>query len=573
MKIKSWKGALVFLMLGTLLLLGAGKGTETHTEEISYSAFWELAEKGEIASVAMGDGENWKVEMKNGTLAYTPNPRAENGKERLLALDIQVKEQPSAAPEWLYGGLLLGALLLFMRLRSRGSSGLSKYAAVSPEKSIPGITFADVAVPEETLSSMRDLVGFLREPGKYARYGARLPRGVMLYGPPGTGKTLLARALAGEAGVPFFAMGGADFVQVYVGVGASRVRELFRRARRAGGGVIFIDEIDAIGKKRDNGNDEREQTLNALLAEMSGFSETDGILVLAATNRLDTLDAALLREGRFDRRIEVNLPDYAQRLQILRVHAGKQPLGDTVSLERLARQTTLFSGAQLETLLNEAAIRAARKNAEKIEGEDVESAFLAVAVGEERKRPASPEEKRITAYHEAGHALITRCMLPEAQLHRVTILPSSRGAAGYSFSVQPDRLFHTRRELMAMLSAALGGRAAEEGLLGPENVTTGAAGDLKKAREIARSMAEEWAMGRGEGTEKDMRAIEQEAMEAARACLERNREVLERVAQALLQRETLGEEELLSLTEGAVLEENFHINQKKLSCCHNLGVN
>ena len=288
--------------------------------------------------------------------------------------------------------------------------------------------------------------------------------------------------------------------------------------------------------------------------EMSGFSGADGIIVLAATNRLDTLDAALLREGRFDRRIEVNLPDYAERLRILQVHARKKPLAGDISLEKLARQTTLFSGAQLDTLLNEAAIRAARRNGERIEAEDMEQAFCAVTVGDERVQTISDEEKKIIAYHEAGHALITRCMIPRAEIHRVTIIPSSRGAAGYSMSVQPDQLLYTRQELMAMICAALGGRCAEEMLLGRENITTGAENDLKKAKEIARRMACEWAMGKGEDKETDMREIEAEAMEKTRKCLMENAGILERMAQALLRQETLHETEIVTLTEGFVFE-------------------
>ncbi len=554
MKHKSWKGILVFAMLGMLIILCLTQGTGNDTEEISYQEFWQLAEQGEIASVLIGNGENWQVEMKNGISAITPNPRADDGKERLLSMNIRVRETESTAPGLLYAFLMLGGMMAFMRIRSRGAMGLQKYAAVQANENIPQITFSDVAVSAETLKNMQDLVGFLQAPEKYARFGARFPKGVMLYGPPGTGKTLLAKALAGEAKAPFFAMSGADFVQVYVGVGASRVRELFKKARKAGGGVIFIDEIDAIGKKRDNGNDEREQTLNALLTEMSGFSGADGIIVLAATNRLDTLDAALLREGRFDRRIEVNLPDYAERLRILQVHARKKPLAGDISLEKLARQTTLFSGAQLETLLNEAAIRAARRNGERIEAEDMEQAFCAVTVGDERVQTISDEEKKIIAYHEAGHALITRCMIPRAEIHRVTIIPSSRGAAGYSMSVQPDQLLYTRQELMAMICAALGGRCAEEMLLGRENITTGAENDLKKAKEIARRMACEWAMGKGEDKETDMREIEAEAMEKTRKCLMENAGILERMAQALLRQETLHETEIVTLTEGFVFE-------------------
>lgn len=548
-KWKNWKGIFVFFMVATLVVLCLADGAGSSPRMLSYPEFWQMAETGEIQSVRMGDGENWHAVLSDGQMALTPNPRALDGKERLLAMNVQVTEQQECAvPPLVFMGLMLGIFFIMMRSRSKGASmGLQKYAAVQADERVPEITFNDVAVAGETLQSMRDLVDFLQKPDHFSRYGARVPKGVMLYGPPGTGKTLLAKALAGEAKAPFFAMSGADFVQVYVGVGASRIRELFKKARKAGGGVIFIDEIDAIGKKKDNGNDEREQTLNALLTEMSGFSDSSGIIVLAATNRLDTLDAALLREGRFDRRIEVGLPDLEERLKILQVHARKKPLAPHLSLEDTARQTTLFSGAQLETLLNEAAIRAARRGGEHIEEQDLKNAFCAVTVGEERPRIMTEQEKRITAYHEAGHALITRLMIPEAKITRVTIIPSSRGAAGYSMSIQPDKMIHTRKELMAMICAALAGRAAEEMIFGPDQVTSGAAGDWKKAREIALAMADEFGMGETGDKEKDQRQILVKAMEMAKECLLHHRQLLDQLAGQLLIRETLEEEDIQAL--------------------------
>lgn len=541
MKKGNWKGLLVFAMLGALMLACALKGTGETVQQLSYPEFWQLAEQGQIATVALQDSPDWQVTLQSGQTAQTPNPRSETAKERLLALGIEVQESAAAPlPGWVLGGIVVFAAILLLRRKSgRGATGLAQYAAVQADCTIPTTTFSDVVAAPETLHNMKDLVAFLQSPDQFAKMGARPPKGVLLYGPPGTGKTLLARALAGEAHAPFFAMSGADFVQVYVGVGASRVRELFRKARKAGGGVIFIDEIDAIGKKRDNGNDEREQTLNALLTEMSGFSGGDGIIVLAATNRIDTLDPALLREGRFDRRIEIGLPNYAQRLQILKVHARKKPLSPQVDLTDLARQTILFSGAQLETLLNEAAIRAARRNSAALEPVDLEQAYLAVTVGEDSPHPLSPEEKRITAFHEAGHALITHCMLPASELTRVTILPSSRGAAGYSMSIPPDRVLHTRSELKAMLCAALAGRCAEELIFGAESVTTGAANDLQKAREIAKAMAEEFGMGETGDEAIDAKALLRQGREETLACLSKERERLIRLAQALLTHETL----------------------------------
>ncbi len=360
---------------------------------------------------------------------------------------------------------------------------------------IPETRFADVAANEEAMESLRDLVSFIREPEKYSRLGARIPRGVLLYGMPGTGKTLMARALAGEAGVPFFAVNGADFVEMYVGVGASRIRTLFRNARKAGRAVIFFDEIDAIGKKRDNRSDEREQTLNALLSEMSGFSDHDGIVVLAATNRADTLDEALLRAGRFDRQIEVPLPGQAERLQILQVHARKRPLAEAVSLDELARQTAMFSGARLECLLNEAAILAVKRDAEQIEPQDIRQAMDAALFGAERSNASRQEhERRVTAAHEAGHAVATAVLLPESELRRVSIIPTSRGAAGYSMALPPERLFHEQQELLGYMASMLAGREAERRLLGDERISTGASNDIEKAVLLARRMVNEWGM-------------------------------------------------------------------------------
>ena len=537
MKKKTWQGALVFLMIGVMAALALYSKGQADTPALSYADFWRMAQDGEVASVTMGTGDTWRVTLRDGGTATTPDPRAADAKERLLRLNVDVREEGGFSPTLL--ALALGAALVWALARGRrGAAGMQKYAAVAAQSDVPPLTFDDVAAPEETLRSLRDLADYLRQPDAYRRLGARAPKGVMLYGPPGTGKTLLARALAGEAHAPFFAMSGAEVVQVYVGVGASRVRELFRKARKAGGGVIFIDEIDAIGKKREGGNDEREQTLNALLTEMSGFSGQDGVMVVAATNRLDTLDAALLREGRFDRRIEVGLPDCAQRLRILRVHARGKPIDQDVSLEALAARTVMFSGAQLETLLNEAAIRAVRRGASAIQAQDVEQAYLAVTVGEERRIGVTEAERRVTAYHEAGHALATARLLPERTITRVTIIPSARGAAGYAMSVQEDTLFYTKRQLFSMLCVALAGRIAEECMLGADDVTTGAADDLRRAREIAKAMAEEYGMVEGED-EAAARKAYREARAKTRALILEDEAALRRLADALMTQETL----------------------------------
>lgn len=372
---------------------------------------------------------------------------------------------------------------------------LPKKRSLAIPADIPEQKFCDVAALDEAVESLRALVDVLKNPEKYARYGARIPRGVLLYGPPGTGKTLLARALAGEAGVPFFSVSGSDFVQMYVGVGAMRVRDLFKKARKNSKAVIFIDEIDALGGRREGGNEEREQTLNALLTEMSGFRGDMGIVVLAATNRPDKLDVALTRPGRFDRQIEIGMPDRAGRLRILNVHIKDKPIASDIDLERLADDTASFSGAKLESMLNEAALLAARRDEGLITTQDLGLAFRSVLIGEEKMgRTNSVQERKITAFHEAGHALATILLEPESRLSRVSIIPSTKGVAGYSMAVPPDRMMLTLAQVEAHISIALAGRAAEEIVFGSSSVTTGAANDLTKATDLTARMCLEWGM-------------------------------------------------------------------------------
>jgi len=356
--------------------------------------------------------------------------------------------------------------------------------------------FHDVAANECALNSLKELVDFLKFPGKYASVGARIPRGVLLYGPPGTGKTLLARALAGEAQVPFIAMNGSDFVEMYVGVGASRIREIFKKARKLGKCVIFIDEIDTLGRTRGtNASEERDQTLNALLSEMSGFTPSDGVIVVAATNRMEIMDPALLRAGRFDRRIEVGMPGRNERESILKLHARNKPLSKDVNLQSLAASTAFFSGASLENLMNEAAIRAARRGSEAIENTDIESAFITVTAGEDLSSNISDIDKTRIALHEAGHALALKALTPESEIKRISILPSSSGAAGYNLTLPEEKTLHTRKDLMNRLTVLLSGRAAEQIIFGENGITTGASNDLKRAAETAVYMVNEIGMG------------------------------------------------------------------------------
>ncbi len=380
----------------------------------------KAVDRGEIGEVTLGSGEKIKGETAAGEAFTTDNPRSEDFKEMLLEKGVAVKEGGAGAQvsaNLITGGILIGGM--FLILRSRNKKTVSAIEAKNVAEAAPAqpVTFQDVAGNEEAKRSMEELVEFLRDPAKFQRYGARMPRGVLFYGPPGTGKTLMARALAGEAGVAFYALSGSDFVQMYVGVGASRVRELFKKARGHGKCVIFIDEIDALGKKRqaggDGGSDERDQTLNALLSEMSGFKGDEGIVVVAATNRADTLDEALLRPGRFDRHIEIGLPDLAARRRILQHYLEGKPVED-VDVDALARRCVYFSGAKLEYLVNEAAIAAAKRGGGRIAMADLDQAYYRVLTGFEKlERDQIPlQDRRVTAVHEAGHALVTKLISP-----------------------------------------------------------------------------------------------------------------------------------------------------------------
>ena len=440
-------------------------------------------------------------------------------------------------------------------LRPRFQRAAAGAVGAVAEKQKRACTFRDVAANDLALNSLMELRDYLRAPEKYARYGARMPRGVLLFGPPGTGKTLLARALAGEAGVPFFALSGSDFVEKYVGVGASRVRELFHKARKAGRCVIFIDEIDALGKRRDDhASDERDQTLNALLSEMSGFYTGDGVVVIAATNRVETLDPALLRPGRFDRQIEVGLPGREERLRILRLHARNKPLEDAVDLEGMAAMTAGFSGAGLENLLNEAAIGAAMRGDGGIGMDDLRRAYRRTAVGEDRPSAASDRERRLIACHEAGHALMSRLLLPENRLARVSILPSGRGAAGYNLTVPQERVLLGRRELEGQICVLLAGRAAEAAAFGQDGVTAGAANDLARATELAAAMTMELGMagdpavslrvlvgqcGGADDAQARCRALLDRLYETTCALIEAHRDALDALTAALLDAEAL----------------------------------
>lgn len=481
---------------------------------LSYNSFISQVNSGQVDTVYLSSKPELKVQLKDGSVFYTDNPRSVNIKEELLKKDVKVDEMEfSSAGEKTLGFVatillfgIIGYFLVTTTAKQR-SGGLMDVTTIKkgaePEVDIG---FSNVAGNEEAKESVKDIVDFLKNPEKYSRYGARMPKGIMFYGPPGTGKTLLAKAVAGEAGVPFYALSGSDFVQVYVGVGAGRIRDLFKKAREKGKCVIFIDEIDALGKKRENGgidggNDEREQTLNALLSEMSGFADSEGIVVIAATNRLDTIDEALLRPGRFDRLVEVGLPDVNGRHEILKIHAKNKPLSKDIDLRKVAEQAVFFSGAMLESMVNEAAIFAAKRSAEAIEKQDIDRAFYTVIAGAEKMDRSSLRsiDRKITAYHEAGHALLAKLVAPENRITKVTIIPSTKGAGGYTMNIPPDRMYKTKREMENEIMISLGGRCAEEIIFGENNITTGASGDIERATEIILSMIKRFGMDKKSG--------------------------------------------------------------------------
>lgn len=448
--------------------------------------------------------------------------------------------------------LICSVIYFSTRTRAAGTAKFSNgtTARTSDKK------FSDVAANGNAKHSLLELCDYLKSPEKYRELGAVMPRGVLLYGPPGTGKTLLARALAGEAGVPYYALSGSDFVEMYAGVGAGRVRSLFQKARKDGKCVIFIDEIDALGKSRSStSSDERDQTLNALLCEMSGFSPDSGVLVIAATNRPDMLDAALTRPGRFDRQIEVGLPGREERLAILRLVFRSRKTEEAVDLSEWAGRTVTFSGAALECLANEAALLAVARQHAQILEQDMEDAYVRTVAGAPGQRCADAHTLRAIAIHEAGHALVSRLMRPGDTVARVSILPGAGGTAGYNLTVPEEKQLHTRADLNARIEVLLAGRAAEMLKLGEQGVSTGASQDLARATAIAREMVEKLGMGEAcyrvcEGDETARREAEQllkKRFEAVTALLSRRMECLDAISEALLERETLNAPELEAL--------------------------
>lgn len=570
--------------------------------DITYSAFMKHVQQDEVKQVTIVDNVI-SGKLKDGKDFSTVAPSDDSLIPTLRARDIEIKAELPPQPPWwttilssLLPMLLIVGIWFMLMQQSHGGGGrvmnFGKSRARRYDEDNIKITFKDVAGADEAKQELEEVVEFLKHPKKYNDLGAKIPKGVLLYGPPGTGKTLLAKAVAGEAGVPFFSISGSDFVEMFVGVGASRVRDLFEQAKKSAPCIVFIDEIDAVGRQRGaglgGGHDEREQTLNQLLVEMDGFGANEGIIMIAATNRPDILDPALLRPGRFDRQIVVDRPDIKGRQEILKVHVKGKPISPEVELGVIARRTPGFTGADLSNLVNEAALMAARKNKNKIDMPEMEEAAERVIMGPERRsRVISDKEKRLTAYHEGGHTLVGMLLDNTDPVHKVTIIPRGR-AGGYTLSLpKEDRYYATRSEMLDELKVLLGGRVAEALVL--KEISSGASNDLQRATSLARQMICEYGMspelgpmtfghrqdqvflGRDIGRDKDyseevaakidkeIRKFIDEAYQKTESLLNENMDKLHLIADALIERETLEGEEIDQLMKyGKILskEEN-----------------
>lgn len=570
---KYFKWIIIFFVL-TALTSGIYMNKRSEKEHISYPEFLNLVTGKKVDEVTISNTSKIIFKLKEDSRVYiTDNPRTENFKEKLLLEGIQVTEanQSSSAyiVEYIMSIALFASIFYLVFRGSKGKNSVMSLANKQVEMQELKVDFSDIAGNVEAKEQVQDIVDFIKNPKKYGKLGARMPKGVILYGPPGTGKTLMAKAIAKEADVPFFSVNGSDFVQLYVGVGASRVREIFKEARKHKKAVIFIDEIDAIGKKRssnpNHSNDEKDQTLNALLTEMSGFKEDEGIVVIAATNRLDMLDEALLRAGRFDRHVEVGYPDVHAREQIIRLYLKNKPVSEEVDPKALAKQTVYFTGAMIESLLNEAAILAAKNNTHVITEEDIQTAFYIVIAGMQKKDRSSITnlDREITAFHEAGHALVTKLLAPDNTIAKVTIIPSTKGAGGFSMNIPKDKMYMTRSEILAQIKISLAGRAAEEIIFGPENITTGASNDIEKASSYIKDYIAKYGMDDAYGMinvetilgyeggnnqpllEKCSLKIK-ELYGETKEIIEKNQTILDQIAKSLLEKETLDEKDIAS---------------------------
>ena len=596
---RNWMSALVLLLL---IVFGFWFVSRQMTRDYSYTeqAFQQDIEEGEVSQVYIHPNRETPtgqvtVRMKNGEEHSFYSLDVKELQDTLKAesdVAIQVADVPgdnvfmtSVLPLILTVVLVLVIMNMMNRQMSGGSNAkmmnFGKSRAKMSTDADKKVTFKDVAGLQEEKEELEEIVDFLKEPQKYVKVGARIPKGVLLVGPPGTGKTLLAKAIAGEAGVPFFSISGSDFVEMFVGVGASRVRDLFEEAKKNAPCIVFIDEIDAVARRRGTGmgggHDEREQTLNQLLVEMDGFGVNEGIIVMAATNRVDILDPAILRPGRFDRKVGVGRPDIKGREEILRVHAAKKPLGEDVDLKEIARTTAGYTGADLENLMNEAAIITAKDGRFFINQEDIRQAFIKTGIGAEKKsRVISEKEKKITAYHEAGHAILFHLLPEMGPVHTISIIPTGMGAAGYTMPLpEQDEMFNSKKKMLENIVVDLGGRVAEELIF--HDITTGASQDIKQATQMARAMVTQYGrsekvgmiqyggdedevfIGRDFGHTKnyadqtaalidsEVKRIIDESYRKAKEILSQNEEVLHKCAALLIEKEKIGREEFEAL--------------------------
>lgn len=598
---RGWSGYLILIIVLVALFVYV-PNLLANREAISNNTYLKYVSEKEIASAAISQNEQVPTgtvsfELKNGTRGKVnvSDVKAEEARLADAGVDVTLKNisrDGMVMNMLLPVGLSIGAVLIILFFMSRPMGGggtnakmmnFGKSRARMSTEEDKKLRFKDVAGLQEEKEDLEEIVEFLRNPMKFTKVGARIPKGVILVGPPGTGKTLMAKAVAGEAGVPFFSISGSDFVEMFVGVGASRVRDLFEDAKKNAPCIVFIDEIDAVARRRGTGmgggHDEREQTLNQLLVEMDGFGVNEGIIVMAATNRVDILDPAILRPGRFDRRIAVGRPDVAGREEILKVHSAGKPLGDDVDLHQIAQTTAGFTGADLENLLNEAAIVAAQEDRVYLTQQDIRNAFIKVGIGKEkRSRVISEKERKITAYHEAGHAILFHVLPDMDPVYTISIIPTGMGAAGYTMP-QPERddLFHTRGQMLDHIVVSLGGRVAEEMIF--DDITTGASQDIKDATGVARAMITKYGMsdnlglvsygndsdevfiGRDWGHTKEysekiaaqideeVRTIISECHERAKELISEHKFVLEECAKQLLEKEKLNRSEFEAIFE------------------------
>ncbi|MDP4593348.1 MAG: ATP-dependent zinc metalloprotease FtsH [Beijerinckiaceae bacterium] len=587
---------IIFMLVVALVMLFQGPNQRQQASEITFSQLLNDVDKGQVRDVTIA-GRQITGNYTDNRAFRTYAPPDPSLVERLYKKNVSITARPpDTGNNWLVSLLVNGlpliafiAVWIFLSRQMQGAGGKAMGFGKSKAKLLTEahgrVTFDDVAGIDEAKEDLEEIVEFLRDPQKFQRLGGRIPRGVLLVGPPGTGKTLTARAVAGEANVPFFTISGSDFVEMFVGVGASRVRDMFEQAKKNAPCIIFIDEIDAVGRHRGaglgGGNDEREQTLNQLLVEMDGFEANEGVIIIAATNRPDVLDPALLRPGRFDRQIVVPNPDLSGREKILKVHVRKVPLAPDVDLRVIARGTPGFSGADLANLVNEAALLAARRGKRIVTHSEFEDAKDKVMMGAERKSMAmSEEEKKLTAYHEAGHAIVGMMVPAGIPVHKATIIPRGRALGMVKFLPEGDRYSMKYKEFTSQLAVAMGGRVAEELTFGKENITSGASGDIEQATKMARTMVtrlgysdelglvaygdnnEEVFLGMSMGKQqnvseetaqlidKEVKRLVHEGYLAARTILTENNDQFVNVAEALLEYETLTGEEIKGLLRG-----------------------